>query len=79
MTSSVAAGELIAEVVAEAAGIRIRLYLVDGFYRLRLGSGVGWAPDRWTDRTRAMRKLLAVQSYGPAELAMCRRICRVNP
>lgn len=69
--------ELIAEVVAERAGLRVRLYrLPGGLYRIRAGSGLGWAPDTWRDPVRAMARLLACASYGPAEVDALRRMCK---
>lgn len=70
--------QLLAEVAAERADIRIRLYQIGATYRLRV-SGMGWAPDSWKDYGRAHAKLLACQSYGPAEADMLRGMCRENP
>lgn len=67
--------ELIAEVYAERCDLRLRLYLQHGVYRIR-AQGMGWAPTRWTDRDAALAKLLAMQSYGPAEADMLRGMCR---
>lgn len=75
-----AAGEMLAMIAAPGAGIKIALYrMTGGHYRLRVGSGIGWAPGQWRDRDKALEKLLACQSYGPAELEICRRICTPNP
>lgn len=76
--SSPVAGKYRAEVLAERAGLRIRLYEVGDVYRLRVG-GMGWAPGVWRDYGKALAKLLACQSYGPAEAEMLRGMCRVNP
>lgn len=67
--------ELIAEVYAERADLRLRLYLQHGVYRIRV-KGMGWAPTRWTDRETALAKLLACHSYGLGEADMLRGMCR---
>lgn len=77
MMSKQAAGELLAMIDAPRAPVKIALYrMTGGNYRLRLGSGIGWAPGEWRDYGKALDKLLACQSYGPAELEMCRKVCK---
>jgi hypothetical protein len=69
--------QLVAEVLAERIDVRLRLYLLlGGVYRIRAGSGLGWAPGSWKDYGKAMDRLLACASYGPADLSELRRICR---
>lgn len=69
--------ELIAEVVAERVGLRVRLYrMPGGQFRLRVGSGIGWAPATMRNQADGMKRLLACQSYGPDEADMLRRICK---
>lgn len=72
-----AISEPMAEVLV--VGVRVRLYLVNGVYRIKMGSGMGWAPDRWKKRGPAMAKLLAMQSYTEAQLALCRQMTREKP
>ena len=75
-----AAGELLLMVHAEAVGVNIALYRMrGGTYRIRLGGGIGWAPDVFKDRAKAERRLFDTQTYGEREIAMCRPMCRVNP
>lgn len=71
---------LIAEVLAERIDLRVRLYLTPGrLYRVRCGSGLGWAPGSWRSEADGMKRLLACASYGPDELRMLRAMCRENP
>lgn len=71
---------LLAEVYAERADVRVRLYLINGrTYRLRFGSGIGWAPTVWHDYNKALDRLLACASYGPEDIKTCQRICTPNP
>lgn len=71
---------LVAEVYAERIDLRIRLYLTPSkAYRIRCGSGIGWAPGTWRKLDDAMHRLLACTSYGQDELLMLRAMCRENP
>lgn len=72
-----AISEPLAEVLV--VGVRVRLHLVNGVYRIRMGSGMGWAPDRWKKREPAQAKLLAMQSYTEEQLALCRQMTREKP
>lgn len=69
---------LVAAVVADRCGLRINLYYVGGFYRM-MASGIGWAPDKWSDRGKALERLISCKSYSQKEAEMFRRVCRENP
>ena len=73
-----AAGDsLVAEVLAERIDVRVRLYLTPGrLYRIKFGSGLGWAPGHWQSHDAALARLLACESYGQDELVVLRNICR---
>ena len=63
----------------DAGTVRARLHRVDDMYRIRMGDGIGWMPDVWKKKADALKKLLAIQSYGPDEVAACRRMGRSSP
>ena len=70
-------GKHLAEIETQA-GPLIRLYCVDGVYRLRMGSGIGWLPDEFPTYEAGLKKLLACQSFGNAHIEMCARIGKVD-
>lgn len=65
---------------ADAVPVLITAFeLEPGHFRIRLGRGIGWAPERYTTREQVLRKLLAMRSYTAAEAKACKAICRPTP
>jgi hypothetical protein len=73
-----ASSEIIAEVLAERCRMRVQLHRVGHRYALRFSGGIGWAPKTWNKHDDAMKRLLACASYGPVELEMLKKMCRVS-
>lgn len=70
-----AAGELIAVILAPAARLKVGLYKMQpGVWAMRAG-GLGWLKQHWQTEASAMKTLLGMQSYGPNERTMLEKIC----
>lgn len=76
MTFKQAAGDPIARVRLGSAPVGASIFYQGGAYRILVGSGIGWAPRHWSDLAGAMKSLLTMQSYGPAEIEMLKVVCR---
>lgn len=48
-------------------------------YRIRLGRGIGWTPERYKTREQVLQQLLRMQSYTEAEARACKAICKPEP
>ncbi len=45
-------------------------------YRIRLGRGIGWAPEVFKTRADVLAKLLGMKSYGIEEARMAKEACK---
>jgi len=71
-----ATGELLAVISAPNAGVKIGLYKMQpSVFAMRVAP-FGWPQQHWSDQETAMKRLLAMQSYGPNERVMLERICK---
>lgn len=65
---------------AEAVPVTIFAYELGRHdYRIKIGRGIGWTPERYRTREAVLAKLVAMRSYGMDEAMMAKRICRADP